>query len=210
MSPSARRAEVIRVFERYLVEVVERYDLCPWARGAREQGQVGVDVVWGTPSGEAWVAAAQAQLARPGVRVVMVIAPELAGGPAALRKVRELMVARIPSAGIADFHPESPLDLATPARLVPYLRRSPDPLIQLVPLSILDQVRGPRTGSGIATQAQMLGGLVPPSRPDLADRIAAANHTTVLEVQDELAKTLADIAEDRARSYAKVEITSSR
>ena len=29
------------------------------------------------------------------------------------------------------------LDLATPARLVPFLRRAPDPLLQLVPRSLL-------------------------------------------------------------------------
>lgn len=210
MSLTRRRAEVIRVFERYLVEVVERYDLCPWARSAREQGQLGVEVLWGTPSIEEWVDAAERELARPGVKVAMVLAPQLAGGQPALRTVREQIVVRIPRTGVADFHPEAPLDLTTPARLVPFIRRSPDPLIQMVPLAILDSVRGASGGSNIAQQAQILGGLAPPPRPDLAARIAAANHATVVASHDEIVRTLADIAEDRARSYAALEITSSR
>ena len=35
-----RAAEVRRILERYLVEVVERHALCPWARSARERGEL--------------------------------------------------------------------------------------------------------------------------------------------------------------------------
>ena len=122
------------MFERYLVEVVEKYDFCPWARGARDKGEMAVEVVWGTPTVEAWVTAAAELLGRPGIVVAMVIAPELSITASELHGVRGEVAARIATAGVAEFHPLATLDLVTPARLVPFVRRSPDPLLQLVPL----------------------------------------------------------------------------
>ncbi len=197
------------MFERYLVEVVERYDFCPWARVAREQGQLAVEVVWGTPTVDAWAAACQAMLDRPTTRVAMVIAPELSIGSSALHGLRAEVAAKVPSAGVADFHPEAPLDLTTPARLVPFIRRPPDPLLQLVPFSLLDSVRGSTQTTMITQQAQILGGHVAPPRPDAAARIAAANHGTISADPDEVSRVLDSIAADRVASYARVGITSS-
>ncbi|HZJ64539.1 MAG TPA: hypothetical protein VFD36_13550, partial [Kofleriaceae bacterium] len=154
----SRSAEVLRILERYLVEVVERHALCPWARAAREQGELAVGIVWGTPALDAWVAEAERLLALPATRVAMVIAPEIAVSREALRALRDVVAARIPSAGVADFHPAAALDLATPARLVPFLRRSPDPLLQLVPLALIDGMRAAPSTAGLAQQATMLGG----------------------------------------------------
>ena len=210
MTLSPRRAEVIRVFERYLTEVVERYDFCPWARLSRESGELGVEVVWGTPTLETWVAACQALLARPETRVAMVIAPELTIGPNALHGLRAEVAACVPSAGVADFHPEATIDLTTPARLVPFIRRSPDPLLQLVPFALLDQVRAMPASAALALQAQILGGHAAPPRKDAAARIAAANHATVSADPGDVSRTLDSIAADRATSYARVGITSSR
>src|SRR5262245_1699186 len=137
----ARAAEVRRLLDRYLIEVVEAYDLCPWAKSARLAGEIGVDILWDTPAAEDFVAAAWALLAVSSTRVAMVVAPELAADPAALRAIRDRVAALIPTAGVADFHPAASLDVATPARLVPFLRRSPDPMLQLVPLAVLDRVR---------------------------------------------------------------------
>jgi hypothetical protein len=198
--------EVLRILDRYLVEVVERYELCPWARGARLGGEVAADVLWGAPTEDAWVQAAGALLARPETRVAMVVAPELAIAPAALRAVRDRVAARLPHAGVADFHPDAALDLATPARLVPFLRRAPDPLLQLVPLALLDAVRGAPPAVDRARQAQLLGGRGAPPRADAAARIAAANHATALRHAAEIAAALDDIAADRAAAYARVGI----
>lgn len=201
MSPDPRRGEVIRVLERYLVEIVEMYDLCPWARMARQKSELGLEVLWGTPTLDAWIAAAQAALARPKTRVAMVIAPELVIEPAALHRISGEIAAKITSAGVADFHPQAALDLATPARLVPYLRRSPDPLIQLVPFSVLDAVRGPPSDATRVHQAGMLGGIAEPPKPDAAERVAAVNHETVRGAHERISATLDAIAADRRRSY---------
>lgn len=206
VSEARRRAEVMRVLDRYLVEVVERYQLCPWARSAREGGELAADIVWGTPTLDDWLARAQRLLAQPATRVAMVVAPELAITLPALRAVREQVAARIPGAGVAEFHPDARLDLTSPARLVPFTRRSPDPLLQLVPLTLLESVRAAPPVAARSHQAQMLGGHVPPPRADTPDRIAAANHATVAAAHAAITATLDDIALDRARSYARAGI----
>jgi len=206
----ARSAEVLRILDRYLVEVVERYELCPWARATREHGALGAEVLWGTPALDAWVAAAERVLAAPGVRVAMVVAPELAGPRDELAALRDRVAARLPWAGVAEFHPDAALELARPARVVPFVRRSPDPLLQLVPLALIDAVRDVGPPADLARQAAMLSGHAAPSRPALAARIAAANHATVTAVHAELAAVLDAIAADRRASYARLGITACR
>jgi len=202
-------AEVRRLLDRYLVEIVETYELCPWAQAARSGGELAVEILWQEPGEDAWVSAAESQLARPGIRVVMIVAPQSRLAPAELRALRDRVAARIPTAGVADFHPVAELELATPARLVPFLRRSPDPLLQLVPLALLDGVRAAPPPVALAEQARMLGGIAQRPREAVADRIAAANHARVSADAAALAARFADIAADRARSYARVGITTS-
>jgi hypothetical protein len=205
-----RPAEVLRILERYLVEVVERHELCPWARAARERGELAVGIVWGVPALEAWIAEAERLLALPATRVAMVIAPELALSRDAFRAVRDAVAARIPSAGVAEFYPAAALDLATPPRLVPFLRRSPDPLLQLVPHALLDAVRAGAPPADLAQQATMLSGRAEAPRADVATRIAAANHATAARAHAAISAALDDIAADRRDAYARVGITSAR
>jgi hypothetical protein len=206
----SRSAEVTRILERYLVEVVERHELCPWARGARERGELAVAILWGAPAIDAWVAEAERLLAAPAARVTMVVAPELAVARPAFAALRDEVAARIPWAGVAEFHPDAALDLATPARLVPFLRRSPDPMLQLVPLALIDAVRGVPAPAGRVEQAAMLGGLGAMPRGEIAARIAAANHATVARARAEIERTLDDIAADRRAAYAGAGVSSPR
>jgi hypothetical protein len=205
-----RSAEVRRILGRYLAEVVERYELCPWARAAREHGELAIGILWGTPPLEAWVAEAERLLAAPATRVAMVIAPELASSRGELGALRDRVAARIPSAGVAEFHPTAALDLTTPARLVPFVRRSPDPMLQLVPLALLHAVRPAPPAAALAQQAAMLGGHAAAPRVAQPERIAAANHATVTGAHAAITETLEAIAADRRRAYARVGITSSR
>lgn len=211
VAPAAERsAEVLRILARYLVEVVERHELCPWARSARERGELAAGVLWGAAPEDAWIAEAARLLAQPRARVAMVVAPELAISRPALAALRDTVAARLPSAGVAEFHPDAALDLATPARLVPFLRRSPDPLLQLVPLALIDAVRAvPPAAPPLAEQATMLGGHAAPRR-ELAAQIAAANHAAVATGHAEIAATLEAIAADRRAAYARVGITARR
>jgi hypothetical protein len=206
MVAERKNAEVRRILDRYLVEVVERYELCPWARPAREGGELGVALLWGTPTFEMWYRFSHGVLARPGVRVGMVIAPELAITPSAFRALRDEVAALQPAAGVADFHPDAALDLASPARLVPFLRRSPDPMLQLAPLELLAHARAAPPALDRAHQASALAGRGEPPRGDVADRIAAANHAMVTEHAAAIEQALATIAEDRRAAYARVGI----
>ena len=202
-----RRAEVLRLLDRYVVEIVETYDLCPWARSARERGEIAVEVLFGEPTLPDWLAAARAALGQPKTRVAMIVAPEFSGD---LRAIRVRVAAALPEAGVADFHPDAAPDLASPARLVPHLRRAPDPLLQLVPLALLDSVRGAPPVADRARQAQLLTSDVAPARGDVADTIAAANHARVARDTEAFARALDDIARDRDASYARVGISASR
>lgn len=205
-----RSAEVLRILERYLVEIVERYELCPWARSARERGELAVGILWSAPSLDSWVTEAERLIADPRTRVAMVVAPELAISREAFRALREVVAARIPLAGVADFFPDAALDLATPARLVPFLRRAPDPLLQLVPLHLIDAVRDAPAIADRAQQATMLVGHAEVPRGAIAGRIAAANHATVAREHAAITAVLADIAADRRAAYQRAGISSSR
>ena len=94
--------------------------------------------------------------------------------------------------------------------LVPFLRRSPDPLLQLVPLSLIESIRGTNVVPDVMLQAQMLGGTAPPMRGDVADMIADANHARVTAELAAVTAALDSIAADRRATYAKVGIRSSR
>jgi len=203
-----RAVEARRILDRYLVEVVERHALCPWARAARERGELAVALLWGEPTLDAWVAEAARLLAAAGTRVAMVVAPEAALARPAFAALRDQVAARLPAAGVAEFHPDAALDLTTPARLVPFLRRSPDPMLQLVPLALIDAARAV-AAAGLPEQARMLGGHAAPRR-ELAAEIAAANHATVAAAHAAIAAALDDIAADRRAAYARAGISSGR
>ncbi len=209
MSETAKAAEVRRILDRYILEVVERYELCPWAMPARHAGEVDVAVLFGTPTEHVWIVAAAALLSRPVTRVAMVIAPELDITPASFRTLRDRVASALPAAGVADFHPAAALDLSTPARLVPFTRRSPDPMLQLVPLAVLDFVRGASAVPTRAVQARALAGGSIPAARDVTARIGQANHATVSRARDAILAVLDDIAADRARSYAAMNIGSA-
>lgn len=203
-------AAVLHVLTRYLVEVVERHELCPWARGARERRELAIGILWGTPELADWTGEARHLLATPGVRVALVVAPELAIARPAFSHLRDQVAARLPTAGIAEFHPDAELDTSSPARLVPFLRRAPDPLLQLVPLVELEAVRGAPVPADRSAQAQILGGHAPPPRRSITTRIADDNLATAQRAGEDMRLTLEAIAMDRRRRYARAGITSNR
>lgn len=204
MTESDRRGDVHRVLGRYIAEIVEKYGLCPWAHQARISGAIGTEILWGTPTIDAWLTCTSVLFAQPKVQIAMIVAPELACSPADFRVMRDHVSARLTHVGVAEFHPDAPLDLATPARLVPYLRRSPDPMMQLVPLQLLEAARGRVVlPVGRGAQAQMLGGFAPRPKPGLAEQVAAANHARALRDVDAITSVLADIRADRDRTYAR-------
>jgi hypothetical protein len=206
-----RAACVHRILLRYVVEIVERYDLCPWAVGARLHGEVVDDVVWGArPPIAAWVATARRLAARPTARVIVVVAPELDADLRGLERIRDEVAPHVPDLAIAAFHPDAALDLGSPARLVPFLRRSPDPMLQLVPFAVLEALRPPTTIVVDPLDPVSLAAASEPARKDPVERIAVANHATVTADREAILAGHAAIAADRDASYAARGISTSR
>ena len=196
----AREAE--RLLWRYVVEVVERFGLCPWARRARERGEIRVAVLTGA-------AVDRAELGRALDAVVafpmgMIVLPRARPDPTALRRLRDELLAARPPVGIADFHPDAELDLSAPARAIPGLRRAPDPMLQVVRLDVLAAARAAPPPPGRAGQAAILAGVAaPPPRP-VSAQIADDNLDTARAEAAALAAAIAAIHADRDATYARL------
>lgn len=188
MNRAVREAALAR-HERYVREFVEAFNFCPYARRSREAGALQRVVLLERDFQAAASAIADAierleQLPAESMEVGFIILPALApklsqGREGArefemlVRAVREQTQARhgrsaTPFYCVA-FHPDFAEDLADEHRAVRFLRRSPDPTVQLVRASVLEKVRA----SG--------------ATPSVSDRIAAANLKTL---QDEGAGTM--------------------
>ncbi len=131
------RREAQRLHQRYLIEVVERFSICPWAKAARVQDRMRTHVVT-----ERWRAA---DTLRPviedwagddRVEVAFVIAPLFAGTRQAFASWASTVASLREDVFLsAPFHP------APQARTIPFLRRTPDPTLQLVRRATLDVIR---------------------------------------------------------------------
>ena len=206
-------SEAKRVHLRYLVEVVEAFGLCPWAKEARTKGRINMHVTLVTASDPTvLLAEVDACMHAPETEIGMLICPLL---PVTAKQFQHVTAelrnadeqrrprgeARI---AIADFHPIAAFDLTTPERLVPFLRRAPDPMLQIVRTDVLARVRRSQDHGTSYFDPSMLGSLEQLSAPapSLAERIARANVRTLQELgRDKLDAVLSDIHADRNRTY---------
>ncbi|MBX3246367.1 MAG: DUF1415 family protein [Myxococcales bacterium] len=213
---TALEREARRIYARYEVEVVEAFGFCPWAARARAQGEVEVRVVLDADEPEAEEAALvaiEAHAARAHVAVGLVVLPRLPVSARAMARfvarLRERHAAAhgsSPPMALAEFHPDAAADLESPARLVPFLRRSPDPTIQCVRLSVLSELRRGEEGTGFVDLAStnLAELLARPVRKPLHERVAEVNLATVEERGvDAVEAVLADIRADRDAAYAR-------
>lgn len=215
---AALEREARRIYERYEVEVVEAFGFCPWAERARQEGQVEVlvvleddDALAADPS--AALTAIEAHASRAHVAVGLVVFPRLAASRelfgrfvARLRELHADAHGRSPPMALAEFHPDAPADLAAPARLVPFLRRSPDPTIQCVRLSVLSALRRGEEGTDYVdlSTTSLAELLARPVRKPLHERVAERNFEIVRERGvASVEAVLADIRADRAAAYAR-------
>lgn len=218
----ALEGEAIRLCRRYIDEVVLPYDLCPWAAPALRQQRVEITVISDAvrEPGQAVADAARRAAevlerfaAEPRIELVLLVLPRFALDrsefDALLRAVRE----RTSTFVMAAFHPDAPLDLASPERLVPFLRRSPDPMIQAVRRDVLDRIDpGRGTGTAFIPLADFLtGALDAAPEPSPRERVAQANRSTILRVGAEVVEqTLGAIHEDRRRTYEALGVLEAR
>lgn len=218
----ALRAEALRIHLRYSIEVIEALGFCPWAHAARVAGRVRTIVVFGNPQDTAGTF--HEQILREidaieddeNVDVGLLVFPELTLSRLAFQhlaaRVRADYAERRSrtqqSFAIADFHPDVEPDLAAPERLVPFIRKSPDPTFQLIRHAALDATRLGSPGSRFVDTSMLsaleLGAKLDHTEP-LHARLARAN---LLAVQclgvAQVQALLAEISRDRDESYTRL------
>jgi hypothetical protein len=185
--------ETLRINRRYLVEVVERFVLCPWALRSREEKHVAECVFQQeTPEDFAPSLDRIGELALcPEIEVALFIYPCIALGRLDFehfaRRLRALdhdrhEVGGVPFA-LAVFHPDAEPRLDDPERLIPFLRRSPYPTLQLVRTSALERVRGGEIEGTAFLDLDVHGfpAWAEPAPVPLRERIARSNLRTVLD-----------------------------
>jgi hypothetical protein len=136
--------------DRYLREFVEALELCPFARKCREMGRLTRRVLRGARPTEATLVAVREleETREDAVEVALIIYPEFAGSLLAFEEFRDEVRKSLRLFYCVAFHPGLPMDLSDANRAVSFLRRSPDPTLQLVRVATLDRVRSGRpTGS---------------------------------------------------------------
>lgn len=155
-SPAAQTvAEALARNDRYLREFIESLAICPYARTCRETGRLHREVLLHTqPDAEALVQRIQ-ELSSPefaDVEVALLILPLL--DMSALdfdrfvrgvqRTYQKQRPAGVSGYFVVAFHPENDMRLDNPDVAVRFMRRSPDPTIQLVRPEAIARLCGER------------------------------------------------------------------
>jgi hypothetical protein len=177
--------------QRYLLDLVEALNLCPFAKACREGGALErrvllIDQPEVGPLVETVKELHGAPFAH--VEVALLILPRLVVTPIEMDRLMTRLRDVLQGLGLnaffaVGFHPDAVIDATTPARLVQTLRRSPDPTVQLVRAAVLDRVRGSQSDTRwIDPKKTDLSAPPPPPPPSLSERIASANFETVRRV----------------------------
>lgn len=202
-----RIAAALERNDRYVREFVEALALCPYAKRTREEGRLHRVVVLesgGAPQSPGFEAAVSAldnaiagveQQPAGSVDVALLIfpalVPALAQGLEAAKAfehlvalARERMQSRHPGGDApfycVPFHPDFAEDLRDEHRAVRFIRRSPDPTVQLVRASVLREVRGSGASDYVDTAGLSPAELMAVSAPlSVSDRIGRANLRTL-------------------------------
>jgi hypothetical protein len=216
MIPIALEKEAIRIYRRYQAEIVEALTLCPWAERSRLEERVRERVLEWPGADLTGPLTAVDELARDSrVEIGLLLFPTAR----VTRSDFERFVSRLVQAdaeqrelgtapfAMAAFHPDAEPDLSAPERLIAFLRRTPDPTIQLVRCDALDRVRdGFSDGTAfvdihfLSTLDQHRDETLP-----LRERIARANQRTVQRLGvEEVRRRIDRIKKDRDAAYAKL------
>lgn len=207
--------EAIRVYRRYAVEIVEALGFCPFAARCRKEGRTRERVcLEEAPTLRTALDLVHELAADPDVEVGLLLYPraridrlDLARFVERLRRTHQDEPGGLVMAMEA-FHPDASPDLESPERHVPFVRRTPDPTIQLVRHEVLLRVRreGDHGTAFFDPMRMSLEDLLARREPPpLHAQIAQHNLTVTRAVGLEaLERIFADIQRDRDESYARV------
>lgn len=182
-----------QAYDRYAIEVVERFGFCPWARAAREAGHVVVDVIFSVNHDDFDESLTRLRALSDGpehIDIALFVYPLLDLDRLRfddfVRRLRAACEAHLPpldAFAMAAFHPSASVDTSHPDRLVPYVRRSPDPTLQLVRNSALSRIKGLSLGTLFldveSLSLESLTALTQPAPKAVRERIAEQNLATV-------------------------------
>ncbi len=214
--------EAERLYRRYQLEIVEACGLCPWAERARVEGRFKTMILLeedgvGPASTDATSAAIDELVRDPQAEVAVFVFPRLRLG----RLDFERYLGRVRIADgerhelgcipyvMAAFHPDALPDASDPERMIPFLRRTPDPTIQLLRSDVLERVRSATPQGTQFVDINSLEALEtdrkgPP--PSLRQRIARANLATVERIGiGEMTRRMDAIVADRRATYRELE-----
>jgi hypothetical protein len=211
--------ETLRLYQRYQVEVVEALDLCPWAKGARLAGRVRY---WVCLQEHVEPQVVVAQLGRwtqdSNVEIGLMLLPRLRLGREELERFSSACMAAdaarhsltSPQFVTAAFHPDATPNLESAERLIPFLRRTPDPTLQAVRVSALERVRrNEATGTQFIDPSKLDLTTLKPGGPSLRERIARTNLQTVERLgAPHVAAHLQAIADERAEMRPRLPVLS--
>jgi len=205
LSPhEALRREALRLHERYHLELIERFSVCPWAKPARAGGRTRAHVVTDArctleelaPVLDAWAH-------DPAVDVAFVIAPRFDAGSDAFAQWATSLAEH--QGGVffaAPFYPSA----AASAGSIQFLRQAPDPTVQLVRRTRLEEIRAqdpPHYADIFELDIRDLNTRKAPQ--SVAASVVSHNARMIeREGRAEIQRILEDIREDRERSYARL------
>jgi len=182
--------EALRLCDRYLREVVLAFGLCPWAEPALAAGRVGKLVNLMDDGALIATRSQPSDELRQGIdgfiasdaEIGLVVFPRLTVGRAAFdafaERVRRDERARRPAGVrppflVAAFHPDGDAAFTDPPRLISFLRRTPDAMLQFVRADSIDRTHAgwPSVATDIANQNW--NSLAPDQGAKLAETVRA-------------------------------------
>lgn len=144
-------AEALRRNDRYLLEFIEGFGICPFARGCRESGRLYREVLLTSTPDVSTVTRKILDLGKQlsqDIEIALLLFPRLVIEPLEFeRLIRDVqqqekkLRSGPPDFFIVAFHPELPGTFRNAHTAVRFMRRSPDPTIQLVRPGAIERAR---------------------------------------------------------------------
>ena len=208
MSPinprEALAREALRLHERYHRELIERFSVCPWAKPARADGRTRAHVVVeASCSPEELQSVLMDWAADPSVDVAFLIAPRFAGDADSFADWAASIGEQQREAFLtAPFFP----NVGDSAGAIQFLRQTPDPTVQLVRRSRLEEIRAQDPPHYTDIFDLDLRELEAHKAPRTVAASVLAHNQQMLERKGraEIQRLFNDIQQDRNRTYAKL------
>jgi len=210
----ALEREVHRVNDRYLVDFIEEYSFCPFARSGRAKGQTRRYVYYADTTSVEPLFDLMCEVAADSSQVVVqVVLPLLEVGPEewvrftrTLTSMGNKRMENGPVLACAPLHPNLSYLPRNAATIIPLFRRAPDPTIQWVRLDGLAAIyEGRNDDTQYVDPSKIDSYLLEPASKPLYDRIAESNFSMAKRLTtDHIEGILAECVRDGRQSYTRI------